>query len=447
MFVMFFVSTKLIFADSSQALNHGLEYLQSKQENTGKISGFGGESQWAAIAFSVNDHDVSVIRNADFSLRDFLLSNQPSTESAATEWERHILSIVAIGADPSNFGGLNYIEHLQALAKEDQLGEISLLNDDIFGLLSLSASGPLADPQITQNSLNFIINHQAADGGFSWSADTTCAWCGSDSNDTAAAIQALQLAKDTGLTHAELDTALEKATQYLLSTQKDTGGFGYDFFSEADGSSTAWALMALHSLGLSDSPAAQIASDWLINNQESDGGFHWMSGYGSDTSTTSYAVIALSGHSLVPHIFSLPLASPSPELQPSPSPATIPVSPTPTVMPSISPQPSNSSSPTPTPSPIPSPSSSPTSVSVIASPTAQLTTPKPKVLGSTSEKDASLITPSAPLVSSTSTEVKKKISNERKAVFKVGLIIAFIIVVITGAFVIFKIWTQKDTPK
>lgn len=339
----------LVLADNSDSITHGTIFLQSKQDETGKITGYGGESQWATIAFASSNVDVTSIKNPSVSLKDFLLSDKPADNAVATEWERRILAIVAIGDNPSNFDGVNYVETLHGLAQDGQLGDPSLLNDDIFGLLALIASGDLANQKIKEDTLTFIINHQATDGGFSWSADSSCAWCGSDGNDTAAALQALQAAKDSGMSHPDLDSTIEKGKAYLLSTQKSDGGFAYDTFSDADGSSTAWALMALNALGMSSSPEAEKAITWLKANQGTDGGFQWMSGYGGDTYTTSHAVIALNGKSWIIQIYT-PTASPSPTVTPI-------VSPLPTATPL--PTPSSSASQSQTPSPSAQPSSAP----------------------------------------------------------------------------------------
>jgi hypothetical protein len=335
----------VVSADYSDAISQGLSYLQSQQDAAnGQIMGFGGESDWAAIAFGANGVDVANIKQEEASLYDYLIADQPTPSSAATIWERKILAIVAIGEDPSDFGGTNFVENLENLYSDNQIGDPILLNDDIFGILALIASGPLANQEILADSVDFVISHQDESGGFSWTTES-CIWCGSDSNDTSAAIQALKAAQDQGLTHSELETALENAQQYLLSTQKEEGGFGYDLYSDADGSSTAWALMALNSLELNDSPEATRAAAWLIANQNPDGGFHYQSGFGSDTSTTSHAVIAMSGKSWILDIFD-PNANPTPSPSPNPTAAPTPIS-TPTPSPSPTPEPT----PTPTPSP------------------------------------------------------------------------------------------------
>jgi len=352
----------VVRADNNEIVTAGLNYLRSQQDaDSGKINGFGGESDWAAIAFSANNIEVDDVKNGDISLRDYLLADLPVPDSAATVWERKILAIVAIGEDPSNFGGVNFVENLENLYSENQIGDPTLVNDDIFGILALIASGPLGSQDILADALDFVISHQYKNGGFSWTTDTTCPWCGPDSNDTAAAIQALKAAQDRGLNHPDLETALDMAEEFLLlTTQKENGGFGYDSFSDADGSSTAWALMALNVLNLDESPEATKAAAWLAANQNSGGGFHYQAGFGSDTSTTSHAVIALSGQSWILDIFdpeavSTPTPTSSPTTSPSPTPT-----PEPTPTPSTSPTPTPKATPTPTPSPSPSPSSTPT---------------------------------------------------------------------------------------
>lgn len=433
---------------STTQISNGLNYLRTNQDSTGKITGFGGESQWAAIAFSANGINPNDVKNPETSLKTYLLSDQPAQNASATEWERRILAIVAIGENPSDFGGVNYIQNLQSLAKNQQLGDTSLLNDDIFGLLALVASGPLADKTIKQDVLNFIIAHQASDGGFSYSTDTTCAWCSSDGNDTAAALQALQAAKQSGLANAGLDNSIDKAKTFLLTTQKSNGGFGYDSFSDPDGSSTAWAVMALNSLGLDSSPQAQEAVTWLINNQEADGGFHWMAGYGSDTSTTSHAVIALSGKSWILQTYTIsPTSSPSLLATPSPTPTpTVTVAPTlsPTPSPSVTPTPSPSPTSTPTPSPTPTseptatPASSPSPTPTVT-PTARLIstarknvspTPKPEVLGTSIE--------STPLpITKVDAETKNE-SIKKDLILGIGSIGGVILLIIG-----LKIWENK----
>ena len=333
------------FANTT-AISSALTYLQNQQASTGQINGWGGESDWAAIAFSKNGLSPSVVKSGDTSLYDFLLSDLPASDSAATVWERKIIAIVSLNHDPADFGGHDYLSSLELFALNGQLGDETLLNDDIFGLLALLSTSS-ANNELIESVLDFLITHQDPSGGFSWTTNI-CDWCSPDSNDTAAAIQALHLAKTSGYTHPQLEDSLSLAQAYLLESQTESGGFAYDpNTTTPDGASTSWALMALNILGLSDSPQALHARDWLLSQQQADGGFPWSAEYGSDPTTTSHALVALNSAWWTKQ-------TPNPSLTPTSTPTQTPT-PTPTT-----PEPTTTSTPTPTSSPTPTTSITPT---------------------------------------------------------------------------------------
>ncbi len=339
--VLFFVVITLtlgcLFPAYAQDLfiSSGINFLISKQDATGKITqGYSSASQWAAIALSANQIDVNGTLNTGASLKEFLLSDIPQDNASVTDWEIRILAIAAIGEKPNNFGGVNYVENLESFYNNSQIGEIYLLNDDIFGLLALIASGDTVNPQIKQDLVEFIVTHQAENGGFSWSPDTTCQFCDPSADMTAAALQALEEARGNGLVNSGLDNAIAKAKDYLLLNQNLDGGFGY--FGTSDADTTSWVLSGLNSSDLKSSQEATDAKNWLILNQLTDGSFLTWSG--SDTTTTSYALIALSGNSWILQIF-----SPS-ESDPTQSPTSLPTQ---------NPSPIASNIPNQTPTPVP----------------------------------------------------------------------------------------------
>jgi len=330
---------------ANSAIDNGINYLKSKQDSTGKINtGFSAPSQWSAIAFSVNGINISTIKNPDKSLKDFLLSNAPSDQSAATDWENRILSIVAINEDPTNFGGINYVQKLEGFYTDNQIGDVCSLNDDIFGLLALIAAKDKSTTQIKQDVLNFLIQKQdPQDGGFGFSAPG-CDWYSTSTDITGAAIQALQAAKNNDLNVADLDSAIIKAKNYLLINQNSDGGFGY--YDSSDSDTTGWVIMAFNVLDLKDSNEATRAKNWLLTQQsQTDGGFQafdW--GFNlsvSNATTTAQAIIALSGYSWIYYPAEIPIVpTPSTSLRASPTPA-----PTDTPIPTIS----VANTPTPTP--------------------------------------------------------------------------------------------------
>lgn len=344
---------------NQRAVNDGITYLKSRQQPNGQIAGFNGISAWAAMAFAGEGINIASISKGGSSLLDYLKNNQPTAGASATEWEREILAITATGQNPFNFGGKNYVLALEALANNSQIGDPNLINDDMFGLLALISSGNGSISQIKQDALNFILANQSPGGGFGWSKTS-----GPDIDTTAAAIQALKAAQDTGIEHNSLASAINSARAYLLSGQNSDGGFGYLPGETSNGSTTAWALMALSALGESGGPV-QKAKDYLIKTQEENGSFKWQGAFPGDTFTSSYAVLALEGEYWPVKIFEgpAPSPSPSPSVSPSPSPSAIPSpsaapSSTPSVAPSASPSPS--ATPVASPSPSSLPSASPT---------------------------------------------------------------------------------------
>lgn len=284
--------------DVHTATQSGIEYLQANQNADGSIAGFGGETDWAVIAIEAKGQNASDFNSSSGnSAVEFMAANPPTLTAPATEIERKILAISAINQDTTSFRGIDYNARFATHHANDQIGDTALLNDDIFGVIAVEAT---KDPDLfamAQDGLNYFLAHQQSDGGFSYTTNTCDFYCGSDSNDTAAAIIAIYAAEDMSLTHASLSTSKDMAITYLLSTQQADGGFGYDIFSPSDGSSTAWGLMALNVIGSSVHNQAMQARDWLLANQNSDGGFSFAA-YGytdSDASTTAHAILALLG--------------------------------------------------------------------------------------------------------------------------------------------------------
>ena len=93
--ITLFISLRVgssVFANTT-AISEALTYLQSQQASTGQINGWGGESDWAAIAFSQNGLPVSSVKSGDISLYDFLLSDLPASDSAPQDSKLDSVSI------------------------------------------------------------------------------------------------------------------------------------------------------------------------------------------------------------------------------------------------------------------------------------------------------------------------------------------------------------------
>jgi hypothetical protein len=228
--------------------------------------------------------------------------------SLATDYAKAILATVAAGQDPKTFGNTDYVAALKALQRGNQMGDDSLLNDDIWSILAL-ASVRQADSAQATNAKQFILAHQKSDGGWGYATNGL-----SDSNDTAAAIMALL---EVGLTPTSPE--ITRAVTYLQSTQNDDGGFGYDPSSPSDSASDSWVIAALNKLGISPSTWARSANTpltHLASFQATDGGYWWLDPTTTEFNNkamTPFAIIALSGKSFPVAYGSATTPDPEPE--------------------------------------------------------------------------------------------------------------------------------------
>src|SRR5258708_12522429 len=107
----------------------------------------------------------------------------PISNGSDTDYEKRILAITALDENPRTFGSENFVEKLESFFDGNQIGDSSLLNDDIFGVLALTSAG--ISNNTVSKSRQFILSHQNSDGG--WGFATTV---GSDSNTTALPVAA-----------------------------------------------------------------------------------------------------------------------------------------------------------------------------------------------------------------------------------------------------------------
>lgn len=246
-------------------------------------------SPWSIMALFASGEEVS-----PDSLKSIPLEK-------AIDLEAPILALTAAKKDPRTFGEADLIAKLKSFYDGTQLGEAGILNDDIFGLLALVASGEKANEVMVSGIKTFVLSKQNADGGFSFAVGGT-----SDTNTTAAAIMALRAAGVPAL-----DKALVDASAYLKLAQNDDGGFPYDpkssWGTASDASSDAWVMMAVKALG-------EDVSSWVHGGKtpmmhmeslkQENGSYFYQAGGGEDSFTpvtTSYALLALSGKTLPVH--------------------------------------------------------------------------------------------------------------------------------------------------
>ena len=332
--LLLFIASPVWALDLSSSIN----YLKSRQLDTWSIMALASAGQ---ITIAANIPALSTI--------------------TPTEYEKAILALIAAGQNPTNWAGRNFVkEFLDKYYQSSQLGDTSLLNDDFWGVVALSAVQKANLPDTRSNtaladSKNYIIQNQKADGGWSFSRLGQ-----SDSNDTAAAILALI---DAGLSPSDL--AIQRALNFLKTLQKPDGGMAFSIEFSSDGDSDGWVIMALNKAGIDPASWRKNASlkDHLLSLKNSDGSFSWKAGQPGGVTTTSHAVVALSGKSYPIVSFFQPALVPAPAPAPAPTLAFVPVTsqtptsaltilPAPTSAPSAS-APALAHTPTPTPAPVP----------------------------------------------------------------------------------------------
>ena len=131
-----------------------------------------------------------------------------------------------------------------------------LVNETIWTVIALRAAGEQPPPALVQA----IVAAQAKGGGFGWSLGGN-----PDSNDTAAAIQALRASGVGG-------APVRRALVALRAFQNRDGGFALTKGRESDAQSTAWAIQALLSAG---QKAGKPPFRYLSRLRRADGSYRY----------------------------------------------------------------------------------------------------------------------------------------------------------------------------
>lgn len=186
-----------------------------------------------------------------------------------TDNERRAVALLSLEQNPYTFSGTNYISPIVSSFDGTQFGDPSLVNDDIFALLPLSASGYSASDDMIAKDIQFLVSKQRPDGSWEGSVDLTAS--------VIQALQAFNAAPDS----------VAKAIAYLQTNQQNDGGFGSVY-------STSWAMQA----GATWSKNGKAGADYLASSQAPDGAAI----PGSESTNnrvwaTSYAIPAVLGKS------------------------------------------------------------------------------------------------------------------------------------------------------
>jgi Prenyltransferase and squalene oxidase repeat len=213
-------------------------YLQSQQQPDG---GWGSPQMtaWAALGLVAAGADTG-------AARDYLVAHEPEL-SKPTEVALVALAEAALGRDPAAL-----LTRLPA--------KPSAVNAAIWQILALRQSGRPAPRAL----VSYVRTSQTRNGGFPWVRGTA-----PDSNDTAAAVQALRAAGVRG-------TPISRALVYLRKLQARDGGFRLSAGRDPDAQSTALVIQAFVAAGVKP-PAGAFA--YLASLRRPDGSYRYSRAY------------------------------------------------------------------------------------------------------------------------------------------------------------------------
>ncbi len=226
------------------------QYLLSRQQPDGGFAEPGGQSDpsltaWAVLGLAATGRPPQTAAQ--------YLVGKPYPQ--ATDLALRILALEALGEDTTSL-----VQRLESLRRPD--GRIgTLVNSTIWGVLALRATGRPAG-----TSVRYLLRQQRPSGGWTWYPRGLA-----DSNDTAAAVQALRAA---GV--AARGRPIQRALRYLRKLQGRDGGFPLVPGRGSDAQSTAWAIQAFVAAG---APPGRAAFRYLTGLRRPDGSYRYSRRY------------------------------------------------------------------------------------------------------------------------------------------------------------------------
>jgi Prenyltransferase and squalene oxidase repeat len=195
------------------------DFVASHQQPDGGFAEAGQSSDANLTAWAVLGLTAAG-KAPDRSPADYLAA---APASSANDLALRILALRALGRDASAL-----VDRLEGMQRSD--GRIGpLVNSTIWGVLALRAAERPAG-----TSIGYLRRAQRPGGGWPWYPRGA-----PDSNDTAAAIQALRAA---GVRFRA--RAITRGLAYLRRLQRADGGFALVPGRSSDAQSTAWAIQA-----------------------------------------------------------------------------------------------------------------------------------------------------------------------------------------------------------
>jgi prenyltransferase beta subunit len=227
------------------------DYVASHQQSDGGFAEPGQSSDPSLTAWAVLGLKAAG-REASRSPASYL-ENAPTR--TANDVALRMLALDALGRDTGALAAR--LERMRGPG--GRIG--TLVNSTIWGVIALRATGRPAG-----RSVSYLLRVQRRSGGWSWHPRGS-----PDSNDTAAAIQALRAA---GVASGSL--VIRRALRFLRRLQRQDGGFSLTAGRSADTQSTAWAIQAFLAAGKDPGNAVWR---YLAEVRQSDGSYRYSKRY------------------------------------------------------------------------------------------------------------------------------------------------------------------------
>jgi prenyltransferase beta subunit len=241
-----------------------VDYVVAHQQPDGGFAEPGGRSDPALTSWATLGLVASGQKPAGPAAE--YLAGKPA--SGAADLALRILVLDALGRDTSA-----EVARLEALRRPD--GRIgSLVNSTIWGVLALRAANRPAT-----TSVRYLLRVQHRSGGWAWYPRGV-----PDSNDTAAAVQALR-ASGVGAK----SRSIRRAVTYLRILQRKDGGFPLVEGRASDAQSTAWVIQAF--VAARREPGREPFR-YLAKLRRPDGSYRYSKSYGATPVWVTSQVLA-----------------------------------------------------------------------------------------------------------------------------------------------------------
>jgi squalene-hopene cyclase-like protein/prenyltransferase/squalene oxidase-like repeat protein len=241
----------VLAAPAQGGIDEGAAYLEARRQPNGGFAEPGRAADPALTAWAVLGLRATGRTPTGAAA---YLADKPTP--SATDLALRILALDALGRDVDTL-----IARLAGLRRVS--GAIGpTVNSTVWAVLALRADGRPAG----RTTVRWLLGRQRPSGGWGWYPGGTA-----DSNDTAAAVQALRAA---GV--GRNARAIVRGLRYLRRLQNGDGGFELSSGRGSDSQSTAWAVQAFLAAGRRPGSAAFA---YLRRMQRANGSFRYSARY------------------------------------------------------------------------------------------------------------------------------------------------------------------------